>query len=79
MPVYVDRAEIEFGRMKMSHMVADSLIELHAMAESIGLKREWFQDHRIPHYDVSKSKRKEAIKMGAKEITTKELIERFRP
>jgi hypothetical protein len=37
------------------HLVSDlSLDELHKFANSprIGLKREWFQDRRYPHYDV---------------------------
>jgi hypothetical protein len=32
-------------------MLADTLEELHAMAEEIGLKRAWFQAHPLhPHY-----------------------------
>lgn len=35
------------------HLMANSPAELHAEAQRIGLKREWFQDHpRHPHYDV---------------------------
>lgn len=66
MTVYVDNAEIPFRGMLMSHLVADTLDELHEFAQGIGLRREWFQDKRLPHYDVSKSKAKEAIKAGAK-------------
>lgn len=69
MPVYVDGGAIAFGRMKMAHMIADSLDELHAMAARIGLRREWFQAPgpkvSFPHYDVSQSKRAEAIRHGA--------------
>jgi hypothetical protein len=63
--VYVDNAFIPFGRMKMSHMMADDLDELHAMARKLGLRREWFQDKSIPHYDVSMSVRRRAIELGA--------------
>jgi hypothetical protein len=56
-------------------MVADTLEELHRMARKIGLKREWFQDHDIPHYDVTNPKRRLAVANGAKEITRKELYE----
>jgi hypothetical protein len=58
----------------MCHMVADSLDELHAMAERIGVKRRWFQSRvSLPHYDICKSKRALAVKYGAKEIDRKEL------
>jgi hypothetical protein len=60
-------------------MVADSEEELHAFAESLGLKREWFQNHgRIPHYDVTDTKRAEAITAGALPISSKELVRMFR-
>ena len=75
MPVYVDDVFIPYGRMKMCHMTADTEEELHAMADKIGLKREWFQDGRIPHYDVSKGKRFDALANGAITVTTKRIIE----
>jgi len=35
------------------HLLSDeSLNELHAFAQRVGLKRVWFQAKRIPHYDV---------------------------
>lgn len=55
-----------------SHMWADHICELHVMAHKIGLKVEWFQDHKtFPHYDVTPSKRELALKLGAisREIT----------
>jgi hypothetical protein len=42
-----------------------SLSEFFEFARKIGLKDEWFQDKDIPHFDVSKSKKQEAILMGA--------------
>ena len=70
MTVYVDDMYQypmgQFGRMKMSHMVADTLDELHAMAQKIGIARRHFQDkHSGAHYDVSMSKRELAIEKGA--------------
>jgi len=75
MAVYVDESQWPFGRMIMCHMVADTLDELHEMAESIGIRRKWFQDKpRFPHYDISKSKREIAVSNGAMEITARELV-----
>jgi hypothetical protein len=68
MPVYVDRAKNPYGRMIMSHMLADSLVELHAMADRIGLARRHFQPLSTPHYDVCQAYRAKAIQAGAIEI-----------
>ena len=79
MSVYVDKASNPLGRMKMCHMMADTLDELHAMADRVGMKREWFQnnpDH--PHYDLSQSKRALVVQNGAIEIDGRQLIELIR-
>lgn len=82
MGVYVDEARIPYrGVMRMSHMVADTEEELHAMADQLGLKREWFQGppaHDLPHYDVAECNRHKAIRLGAKSITRRELMEFIR-
>lgn len=70
MTVYVDDAEIPFNGMKMNHMIADTEGELHEMADAIGLKRDWYQGD---HYDVSISKKKEAVERGAEAISWREL------
>lgn len=50
------------------HLSADSLTELHAFAAMLGLKRSWFQDHKLlPHYDLVASKRALAVRLGAVE------------
>ena len=43
MAVYVDDMRANFGRMKMCHMIADTIDELHTMADRIGVARRWFQ------------------------------------
>jgi hypothetical protein len=55
----------EFGRMKMSHMFAHTDDELHALAQSIGIARKWFQKD---HYDVSMTMRAKAVGRGAVEV-----------
>jgi len=50
------------------HLIADTRRELHVFAQSIGLKRTWFQNKTMPHYDLTKSKRRLAIRRGAIEI-----------
>ena len=78
MAVYVDRAQYKFRRMIMCHMIADTLEELHDMAEKIGMKREWFQPQSFPHYDVCKMRRKKAIDLGAIEVSDRELAKVMR-
>lgn len=78
MSVYVDKARNPYGRMLMSHMVADSIDELHAMAARIGLRREWFQRLSRPHYDVSQSKRAHAIAAGVIVLERKEFVKKVR-
>lgn len=61
-----------FGSGKQScHMMTDGdLEELHRFAERIGLRRAWFQGHnpRHPHYDLTPSKRAQAVRLGAQEV-----------
>lgn len=74
MTVYVDdmyRYPMgQFGRMRMSHLIADTEEELHAMADAIGIARRWYQGD---HYDISMSKRDDAIQRGAVPIPLRTL------
>lgn len=60
------------------HMVSDtSEAELHTFAERLGLKRSWFQRRpaaSAAHYDLVRSRRAEAVRLGATEVTSKELV-----
>lgn len=61
------------------HMFADNLDELHAFAKRIGLKRTWFQDHRLlPHYDLTANMRSKAILHGAAPTTQQDVRNRMR-
>jgi hypothetical protein len=76
MSVYIDNARIFCGRMRMSHMVADSKHELLDMAERIGLKRHWLQKEGTPweHFDVCRSKRVLAVQLGAVEVDGRQIV-----
>ena len=55
----------------MCHMTADTLDELHGMADKIGMERRWFQappKASHPHYDIPESKRAKALALGAQEV-----------
>ena len=73
--IYVDHARIPYMRMLMSHLLADTSDELQDMAERLGLDQYvqavgTFREH----LDVSEGKRSEAIKLGAQEVTVRELV-----
>jgi len=68
MTVFVDNANIPFAGMKMSHMWADTLPELLAMADRIGVHRRWLQEPpkaSWTHFDISLGKKARAIAAGA--------------
>ncbi len=78
MTVYVDDMRAAFGRMIMCHMWADTLDELLAMADRIGVRRKWIQGHpelsfgkhrkaSWVHFDISRGKRSLAVFSGAVE------------
>ncbi len=59
------------------HMVSDeSLDELHAMAEAIGVPGLAFQGD---HYDLPPTRRALAVARGAVEVSSKELVRRMVP
>ena len=89
--IYVDQPQtypyLTLRYKTFSHMWSDTSIdELHAMADRLGLKRDWFQ-LKAPegasdayllwraHYDVTPPKRRIAIRFGATEM---ELIDYYR-
>lgn len=88
MAVYVD-ALVNYGwvmrgkQVASCHMIADTLEELHTMALAIGMKLAWFQMSKgdVPHYDLTASRRRDAIAKGAKEISRAEFckhLEKYR-
>lgn len=61
---------------KKGHLISNaSFDELHEFAASIGLKREWYQNKRIPHYDLTTQHMKaKAIKHGACLVNSREIV-----
>lgn len=80
MSVYVDDMQAGYGRMVMSHMIADSREELDAMADKIGVRRRWLQYPGTykEHYDICQSKRALAVAYGAIEIDMRQLGQMLR-
>lgn len=78
MTVYIDSSRHRLGRMIMCHMAADTLVELHAMADILGVRR-WFQDKPgAPHYDICKATRARALRLGAIEVSSRALLKAAR-
>jgi hypothetical protein len=77
--VYVDNVRIAWRGRQWCHLVADSLDELHWFANSLGLKRAWFQGHAsLPHYDVTVETRVVALNRGAVDSDRRTLVARGR-
>lgn len=75
MAVYVDDMRAPYGRLIMSHMIADTDEELHKMAQAIGVARKWWQSPEKTsgsHYDICQSMKAKAIERGAIQITLRE-------
>ena len=70
MAVYVDDAVHLWHGQRWAHLMADTLDELHAMAERLGIPRRAFQNKSSgAHYDVTTALRSDAIALGAVAIS----------
>jgi hypothetical protein len=73
MTVYVDdyRTPARVGHInaRWSHLMADTLEELLAFADLLGLQRRWLQDKASGvHFDVTDGVRAKALVLGAVRI-----------
>lgn len=76
--LFLCRPTSRWRHQKACHLVGDTEAELHKFAASIGLQRSWFQEHsRLPHYDLTASKRAIAIEAGALPLTVREMVARM--
>ena len=71
MTVYVDPPHWTKHGRRWSHLVADSLEELHAFAADQGLPRRAFHGD---HYDVPEEYLDELLAAGAVAVTSRELL-----
>jgi hypothetical protein len=84
-------ARVANGRVvhdsRWSHLFADTQEELHQFAEKLGLRRSYFQPGQPQgngspaphwHYDLTVGKRQQAIRLGARPVTSRESIEIIR-
>lgn len=83
MSVYVDPlcrhgGSASFRWAVSCHMYADTIEELHAFAAKIGLRREWFQDKAVPHYDLNERRWAAAVMHGVVQHTRREAVEFWR-
>ena len=70
MTVYVDDAVHLWRERRWAHLMADTLDELHAMAEKLEIPRRAFQNKTSgAHYDVPSELRERAIELGATAIS----------
>ena len=61
------------------HLFADTEFELSRMAGKLGLKRSWYQTGKaLSHYDLTSSKRRRAIELGAIQLGRREVAEKIR-
>lgn len=60
----------------MSHMASSNgLDELHEMASKLDVNRRHFQNKpQRPHYDICRSNKKKAIRLGAIEVDDRTLV-----
>ena len=70
MTVYVDDAVHLWRGRRWAHLMADTLEELHAMAERLAIPRRAFQNKTSgAHYDVPSELREQAVELGAVAIS----------
>ena len=73
MAVYVHDARHRFSRYVLSLMLADSIDELHAMADRISVPRSWFRNRWLPHYELPHAMLRRAIAAGAQPVAWEDM------
>lgn len=73
MSVYVDEIHVNLvGRLKRScHLMADTDVELEEFASRLQVPKSWKHGD---HYDLSPARRVRAVRDGAVEVTSRDLV-----
>jgi hypothetical protein len=72
MAILVDRPRWHWKGRVWAHLVSDTgLDELHAFAQRLGVPRRAFQGD---HYDLPSEYRARALEMGARAVTSREVV-----
>jgi hypothetical protein len=81
MAVYVDELKsyplAQWRHGKACHMIADTISELKAFADLIGMREEWFQPKSSPHFDLTEELRARAVAAGAIEMGRREFVSKL--
>lgn len=74
--IYVDAPIFKMPgrRGRWCHLFSYDVDALHEFAQILGMKREWFQNDRWPHYDMVTWRRELAVQYGAVVAGRKTLI-----
>lgn len=79
MAVYVDTPMVLRHQQRWSHLMADTLPELHAFAARLGLPRRAFQNKRSgAHYDLTLPMREHALRLGAISLSRRDDREKLK-
>lgn len=77
-PVMVDELKVWPGAWGpflegSAHLTVDGPVKaLHLFARQIGLGSRWFQDGKIPRYDLTPQRRDDALRHGAVEVSMRD-------
>lgn len=71
MAMYPHAPKVRGRAVAWCHMMADTDAELTEMATQLGLKLHWRDGD---HFDLTSKQRERAINLGAKPVTSRELV-----
>lgn len=78
--IYVDTWNAPYRGMVMCHLGADTHDELLQIVDAIGVDRKWIQYPGTwrEHFDICLTKKKQALALGAVELSPKDFVRRQR-